>query len=387
MKTLHLATTIITAASLGICSAQSKQESAEKPTSSKSTSSEKSKSRQLAEEIGSLTNATVALKITKDVKQVVYFAKSISNEEQAKLKQLVPNLQIVVGLSNKDALARAETAHGVDINYATPEFLKKASNLAWVQAKSAGVDRYLKDGSPIKTGDIVLTNQRAIHGPAIAEHAMAMLLSLTRNLHYYRDKQQEEEWARGARDLTHIALQGKTMLVVGLGGIGSEIAERGHAFGMRVIGTRRSDKPSADYIEKVGKPADLLKMLPEADVVALAVPLTEETKGLIDAEAFKAMKQGSYLINIARGPVVDTDALLSALKSKKLAGAGLDVTDPEPLTKGHALWSAPNVVITPHMASRSKVTDTRRAAIYRENLRRFASGEPLLNVVNKELGY
>ena len=156
---------------------------------------------------------------------------------------------------------------------------------------------------------------------------------------------------------------------------------------MRVIGTRRSDKPSADYIEKVGKPGDLLKMLPEADVVALAVPLTKETKGLINAEALKAMKQGSYLINIARGEVVDTEALIEALNSKQLAGAGLDVTSPEPLPKGHPLWSTPNVVITPHMASNSVVTDTRRAALFRENLRRFASGEPLLNVVNKELGY
>lgn len=352
----------------------------------------KSKSRMLAEEFGSLTNAKVALKLTAPDQKLVYFTKFVAEEELAELKRIAPNLTVVTGLSKKEALARAEEAHGVDTTYASEEFLKKATNLAWVQARSAGVDRYLKNEVLMNSDQITFSNQRAIHGPAIAEHSMAMLLSLTRNLRYYSDKQHAEEWVRRSRkpDPTlnkPIALQGKTMFVVGLGGIGSEIAERANAFGMRVIGTRRSDKPSADYIEKVGKPGDLLKMLPEADVVALAVPLTKETKGLINAEALKAMKKGSYLINIARGEVVDTDALIEALNSKHLAGAGLDVTSPEPLPKGHPLWSTPNVVITPHMASNSVVTDTRRSALFRENLRRFASGEPLLNVVNKELGY
>lgn len=352
----------------------------------------KSKSRMLAEEFGSLTNAKVALKLTAPDQKLVYFTKFVAEEELAELKRIAPNLTVVTGLSKKEALARAEEAHGVDTTYASEEFLKKATNLAWVQARSAGVDRYLKNEVLMNSDQITFSNQRAIHGPAIAEHSMAMLLSLTRNLRYYSDKQHAEEWMRRSREPDPtlnkpIALQGKTMFVVGLGGIGSEIAERANAFGMRVIGTRRSDKPSADYIEKVGKPDDLLKMLPEADVVALAVPLTKETKGLINTEALKVMKKGSYLINIARGEVVDTEALIEALNSKQLAGAGLDVTSPEPLPKGHPLWSTPNVVITPHMASNSVVTDTRRSALFRENLRRFASGEPLLNVVNKELGY
>ena len=352
----------------------------------------KSKSRILAEEFGSLTNAKVALKLTAPDQKLVYFTKFVAEEELAELKRIAPNLTVVTGLSKKEALARAEEAHGVDTTYASEEFLKKATNLAWVQARSAGVDRYLKNEVLMNSDQITFSNQRAIHGPAIAEHSMAMLLSLTRNLRYYSDKQHAEEWMRRSREPDPtlnkpIALQGKTMFVVGLGGIGSEIAERANAFGMRVIGTRRSDKPSADYIEKVGKPDDLLKMLPEADVVALAVPLTKETKGLINTEALKVMKKGSYLINIARGEVVDTEALIEALNSKQLAGAGLDVTSPEPLPKGHPLWSTPNVVITPHMASNSVVTDTRRSALFRENLRRFASGEPLLNVVNKELGY
>lgn len=347
----------------------------------------KSESRELAEDLGSLDNAVVALRLADAKQEVVYFTAAVSKEEEKRLKKLVPNLKLVTGLSAKEAMARAGEAHGVDSRYASPEFMKKATNLRWVQVMSAGVDRYLKNEPLMENDAVVLTNYRAVHGPAIADHAMGMLLSLTRNLHYYRVKQSEENWSRGKVPVKAVALDGKTMLVVGVGGIGTEIAKRADAFGMRVIGTRRSDKASPDFIKKVGKPADLMRMLPEADVVVLAVPLTPETQDLINEEAFKVMKKGSYLVNIARGKVVNMGAMLDALKTGKLAGACLDVTDPEPLTKGHALWGMDNVVITPHVASRSDVTDERRAALLRENLRRFASGEPLLNVVDKKLGY
>ncbi|MDP4721851.1 MAG: D-2-hydroxyacid dehydrogenase [Akkermansiaceae bacterium] len=344
-------------------------------------------SQALAEELGSLRNATVAIEIADPKQEITYFTDSISDKEKAELARIAPNLRIVTGLSQKEALARAEEAHGIDAGYATRAFLEKATNLTWVQVMSAGVDRYISFAPLMENDDIVLTNYRAVHGPAIADHSMAMLLFQTRNLGFYADEQQKGRWSRGEADKEAIALEGKTMLVVGVGGIGTEIAKRAHGFGMRVIGTRRSDTPSPDFIEKTGKPEDLLAFLPEADVVALAVPLTPETENLIDEKAFAAMKQGTYLINIARGQVVNTDAMLAALKSGKLAAACLDVTDPEPLPKDHPLWSQPNVIITPHVASRSEVTNQRRAALLRENLRRFASGEPLLNVVDKKLGY
>ncbi|MGJ8644196.1 MAG: D-2-hydroxyacid dehydrogenase [Luteolibacter sp.] len=344
-------------------------------------------SQALAEELGSLRNATVAIEINDPKQEITYFTRGISDTEKAELARIAPNLRLVTGLSQKEALARADEAHGVDANYASPEFLKKATNLRWVQVMSAGVDRYISIDPLMENDAIVLTNYRAVHGPAIADHAMAMLLYQTRNLGFYAAEQQKGRWSRGGAKSEAIALEGKTMLVVGVGGIGTEIAKRAHGFGMRVIGTRRSDTPSPDFIEKTGKPEDLLAFLPEADVVALAVPLTPETKDLLDAEAFAAMKDGTYLINIARGKVVNTDAMIAALKSGKLAAACLDVTDPEPLTKDHPLWSLPNVIITPHVASRSEVTNQRRAALLRENLRRFASGEPLLNVIDKKLGY
>ncbi len=342
-------------------------------------------SKALAEELGSLRNARVAIEMGDTKTQLTYFTSSISESERAQLARLAPNVRIVTGLSRKEALARAEEAHGINARYASPEFLTKATKLRWVQVSSAGVDRYLGIKPLMENDKLVLSNNRAVHGPAIADHAMAMLLSLTRNLKYYAKNQKQAKWARGGGE--SIALQGKTMLVVGLGGIGTEIAQRANGFGMKVIGTRRSDRPSPDYVKRVGKPKDLLAMLPEADVVALAVPLTDETKNMLNKAAFDAMKPGAYLINIARGKVVNTDAMMKALKSGRLAGACLDVTDPEPLPANHELWKQANVIITPHIASHSEVTNKRRSALLVENLRRFGAGEPLLNVVDKKAGY
>ena len=344
-------------------------------------------SKALAEELGSLRNARVAIEMPDSKTEVTYFAGNISARDEAELARLAPNVKIVKGLSQKEALERAEEAHGIDARFAKPEFLEKATNLRWVQVQSAGVDRYISIKPLMENDDLVLTNFRGIHGPAIADHSMAMLLSLTRNLDFYAANQRESNWNTDRTPVDSIALEGKTMMVVGLGGIGSEIAQRAHGFGMRVIGTRRSDTPSADYIERVGKPKDLLEMLPDADVVALAVPLVPETENLLDAKAFATMKEGAFLINIARGRVVDTDAMLAALKSGRLAGACLDVTEPEPLPSDHPLWQQPRVIITPHMAGRSAVTNQRRSALTLENLRRFGAGEPLLNVVDKKVGY
>jgi len=173
----------------------------------------------------------------------------------------------------------------------------------------------------------------------------------------------------------------------GMGGIGREVAQRGKGFGMRVLATRRSAAPPPSFVDRQGTPDDLHAFLRESDVVVLCVPLTEETRGMIDAAELALLKPGSYLINIARGPVVDTDALVDALQSGRLAGAGLDVTDPEPLPAEHVLWTMDNVVVTPHVSSRSELTEDRRWALYIENMRRFGAGEPLLNVVDKEAGY
>jgi phosphoglycerate dehydrogenase-like enzyme len=340
-----------------------------------------------AEEIGSLRNAKIAIAVSDKKTELTYFAGSLSKEELAELAKLAPNLRIVTGLSPADAVARAEEAHGVEARYATREFLAKAKNLVWVQAMSAGVERLIALEPLVRNDRIVLTNHRAVQGPAIADHAMAMLLSLTRDLRFHATNQEKKVWGRGGSELTPIALDGRTMLVVGLGGIGSEIAKRAKGFGMTVWATRRSEAPKPQFVDRVELSPALLSMLPEADVVVMTAPLTPETQGMFNKEAFAAMKKGAFFVNVSRGAIVVQEELIAALQSGKLAGACLDVTDPEPLPASSPLWGMRNVVITPHVSGDAEVTDTRRWTLLRENLRRFAAGEPLYNVVDKQAGY
>jgi phosphoglycerate dehydrogenase-like enzyme len=235
-------------------------------------------------------------------------------------------------------------------------------------------------------GEVVLTNMKGAYGPVIAEHVFAMILSRTRNLPHYLDAGRQGSWSRGPGDAM-TSLQGGTMLVVGLGGIGSEIARRADAFNMRVLATARTERPPPPYVDVLGTAADLDDLLPQADVVVLAVPLTAETRGMVNRRTIRRMKEGAWIVNIARGAVVDTDALADALDTGKIGAAFLDVTDPEPLPEGHTLWNRPNVLITPHVAARAELSAARRQALIVENMRRLSSGERLLNVVDKAAGY
>jgi phosphoglycerate dehydrogenase-like enzyme len=337
------------------------------------------------ETIGSSRGARIAIP-TASSRELVYFARRpLEAAELEAIAKAAPNLRIESGLSQEEAVARASEAHGADASYGSDAFLAQATNLRWLQATSAGVERFITPALRSRE-EVVLTNFRSVHGPAIAEHAMALLLALTRDLPAAIDAQRDGRWER-ERGTRRTALDGRTMLVVGLGGIGSEIAKRGHAFGMRVIATRRSDAPKPSFVDRVERPDALHALLGEADVVIIAAPLTAETEGLFDHSAFAAMREGSYLINIARGQIIVTDAMLASLHNGRLAGVGLDVTDPEPLPADHPLWREPRVIITPHVAGDAEITRTRGAALYRENLRRFARGEPLLNTVDIEAGY
>ncbi|MCC6229472.1 MAG: D-2-hydroxyacid dehydrogenase [Phycisphaerales bacterium] len=314
-------------------------------------------------------------------------AGDLTDEQVKELGEVAPNVKILRARSREDAMKLAPGADAVDGRWVSAEFLVKATRLSWIHSPSAGVDRLVTIPGLRENKALVVTNARGVHGPAIADHAMAMLLSLTRRLPWYDEAQDKGTWTRDEPPARGVALAGKTMLVVGIGGIGTEIAKRAHGFDMHVIATRRSDTPSPDFVEHVGKPDELAVMLPKADVVAICVPLTKETERLFDQKTIRAMKRGSYLINIARGKIVDTTALIAALKDGHLAGAALDVTDPEPLPAGHELWGMKNVVITPHVAADGELTDQRWWALYKENVRRFGAGEALLNCVDVEAGY
>jgi len=182
------------------------------------------------------------------------------------------------------------------------------------------------------------------------------------------------------------SIAGKTMLVVGLGGIGTEVARRAAALDMRVIGTRRSSRDGPDFVDYVGLSDELHELAGQADFIVNALPLTPATTGLFDQHFFAAAKRGMHFINVGRGRTVVTDDLVAALREGQVAGAGLDVTDPEPLPGDHPLWQFDNVIITPHVASRG-ANRVRHKLLTIENLRRFVAGDALLNVVDPNLGY
>ena len=216
---------------------------------------------------------------------------------------------------------------------------------------SAGVERCV--GIPaVGERGLLVTNMQRVAGPVMAEHVMAMTFALARDLPAYISAQGSGRWEREPRGaIRAVSLEGKTMLVAGLGGIGVEVAQRAHAIGMRVIATRASGREGPDFVSYVGLPDEMLKLLPEADVVVDTLPLTEQTRQTFDARSFAAMKSGAFFINVGRGGTVVTADLVNALKQNHLGGAALDVTDPEPLPQDHPLWHLPNVIITPHVSS------------------------------------
>ena len=269
----------------------------------------------------------------------------------------------------------------------TPAEVRAGKNLKWVQVMSAGVENvlFMSGSTELRDSDIVLTNNKIVQGPEIADHAMAMLLTLSRDLRRYIADDQRETWD-GDR-YRGIELNGKSAVVIGLGGIGMQIATRAWAFGMNVIGVDPEDKPFSPFVKRVVKPDQLDEVLPQADVVFISTPHTEKSHKMMGARQFELMKPQSYFIAVSRGGIYDMGGLVKALDSKRLAGAGVDVTDPEPLPKGHALWHFNNVVITPHIAGRSDRDYDRMLGTIKENVKRFVEGKPLVNVVDKRKGY
>jgi len=297
------------------------------------------------------------------------------------MRSAVPNVTLIDGDQTKVAEQLADV-DGV-IGSVSPALLAKAPKLKWIQAESAGVENYTFLPGFADSG-ITLTNCKIVQGPEIADHALGLLLALTRGIAIAARNSKGEF---NQRAFSPIELRGKTALIIGVGGIGTQIAERLHASGMTVIGVDPKDMPYTTYLARTVAPDRLDSVIPLADVVLVSAPLTPRSRKMMGPRQFELMKQNSYFIAVSRGGLYDTDALVKALDSKKLAGAGVDVTDPEPLPPGHALWKFPNVVITPHIAGRSDGENARYEELFTENLRRFAANEPLLNVVDKAKGY
>ncbi len=264
-----------------------------------------------------------------------------------------------------------------------PKLLKDAKKLNWLQISMAGTDAYLGGILPNR---VTLTNVTGAFGLAISEHMVATVFTLYKKLHLYRDNQNKSQWLdRGQVK----QIEGATVLTVGLGDIGGNFAKKMKALGAYTIGVRRKDTSKPDYIDELILQNDLDNVLPRADIVALALPNTAETKGLFNRERIYKMKDEATLINVGRGNAVETDALCDALEEGKLYAASLDVTDPEPLPSDHRLWKLENALITPHISGFFHLRKTYEniVNIFIENFSRFLEGRELENIIDMTTGY
>jgi phosphoglycerate dehydrogenase-like enzyme len=319
-------------------------------------------------------------------------------ETVRELRTISPNLQIVNVAPPRAGTTRLTTDRPLEspsellremadadafVGSPNRDAIQAGKKLKWVQIAQAGVELYLYP--EIVNSDIVLTNYRATAAPGIADHAFGMLLAFTRKLNQFIATRPQEIWDRRPYQL--LELNNKTAVVVGMGGIGSQVSKRAAAFGMRVIGVDPKDLPPTPFAERIVYPDRLDEVLPLADVVFVCAPETPESRGMLGARQFSLMKRGAFFIAVSRGKLYNMDALIQALETKRLAAAGLDVTDPEPLPKGHPLWKFENVIITPHIATQCDGEFARQMEVLKDNLRRFAHGERLRNTVDKQKAY
>ncbi len=271
----------------------------------------------------------------------------------------------------------------VEVLYGTisEEDFPKAKVLRWMQQSFVGVEwaRY----PAFRESDVILVNSRVLFGPQIAEHAFALLLSLTRRITTQLDFMRRKHWG-GA---PCIELAGMTMGILGLGGIGRAIAVRAKAFDFKVIAVDKEPMEKQDTVDALGQLDWLPEFLSKSNVLMVCCPITPETHKFLSHAQFNLLPGGSYLINVSRGKVVDEDALIAALDSGKLAGAGLDVTYTEPCPPQSPLWTKPNVILTSHTAGLSQNISKRAMGLFINNLHRYVRGEPLVNAVDKQKGY
>jgi len=303
---------------------------------------------------------------------------SVIDEWPDRLKKAIPDISVSVCESVGEAMESIEDADAAfgDI---LPELFERARNLKWIACPQAGPRAGYYHPALIDS-DVVVTNTREIYNDHIASHIMSLLLAFSKGLHVYIPQQLRREW-QPAYDPVY--LQNATAVVVGVGGIGAEAARLCAEFGMTVLGVdpRRENAPPG--VAELHQPNALAEVLPRGDFVILTVPETPETQGMFGAPQFAGMRPTAFFINIGRGATVVLDDLVVALEDGRIAGAGLDVFQVEPLPKDHPLWAAPGVIITPHIAGLGPYLDERRTELFIDNCIRFDEGKPLRNVVDK----
>jgi phosphoglycerate dehydrogenase-like enzyme len=305
-----------------------------------------------------------------------------------RLRKEFPTLEVVHLTSYQNLTASLVDADALLTWTMRAENLQSAKKLRWIHSPAAAVHAVLIP--EVVASDITVTNARSVHGPVVAEHAMAVICALAKRLHIARDAQRRREWFQQKLwDTTPRPreLAGATLVLVGLGAIGENIARAAHAIGMHVIGVREHPTRGSRSVERVVGFDRLDSVLPSADFVVLAAPVTDKTRGLFDAIRLAMMKPSAYLVNVARGTLVDHSALAAALREKRLAGAALDVFDDEPLPSDSPLWDVDELLITPHSAALSENLWQRHYDLLAENLKRFRTHRPLVGEVDKQKGY
>jgi D-2-hydroxyacid dehydrogenase (NADP+) len=308
----------------------------------------------------------------------------LSDVQKAEIQRIAPDKKLLLTQDHDEIEAHAEWIE-IAVGWVPRNLLYTLKNLRWFQQWGAGAD-WLLDHPDLVKKDFILTSASGVHAVPISEHILSLLLAFARGLPKAIKAQEQKCWLRH-QSLKLFELAGKTMLLIGVGAIGERTAEISAGLGMRVLGVRRNSAIAAPSVEEMFSPAQLLNVLPRADFVVLTIPLTRETRWIIGEPQLRVMKSSAVIINIGRGGTIQETALIQALESGWIAGAGLDVFEHEPLPVDSPLWEMDNVIITSHYSGLTPHYAERAVEIFTDNLRRYQTGEPLHNVVEKDLGY
>ena len=316
-------------------------------------------------------------------KERILVALPAREDQRTHLEKIAPGAEVIycpAAEVTKELVWKAD----VILGNVPADMIQNSPNLRWLQLNNAGTEGYCTPG--VLPEEAILTNATGTYGMAISEHMIAMLFMLQKRLDTYYQQQKNHSWEKQEH---MIVAQGSTTLVIGLGDIGTAFAEKMHAMGSRVFGIRRTMQPKPDAVEAQYTMEDLHELLPQADVVALSLPAWKETQGVIGKEELKLMKKTAVILNVGRGSAIDTDALSDALYTGEIFGAGLDVTDPEPLPPDHPIWNAPHTIITPHVSGRYDLPATLEKIwnLILDNLERWEKGRDLKNVIDLSTGY
>jgi phosphoglycerate dehydrogenase-like enzyme len=308
---------------------------------------------------------------------------TINEEYRETIKTVDNNIKLTIV---KDSEVTSEMLYTAEVMFGWPteEQLQQAENLKWLHLPSAGADGYTKRELYKNSSEIQISNSSGVFGKPIAEHVFTMILSYNRNFSEYTLLKTEKKWQRNFKVKDFF---GSTLGIIGLGDIGTEVAMRAKAWGANVIAVKRTITEVPEYVDRLYTLEEIDEVLKQSDYVVLALPNTMKTKGIIDENKLRLMKPEAFLINVGRGSLIDQDALITALKEGWIGGAGLDVTEPEPLPEDNPLWDLPGVIITPHASGTSPSNDQRRFDIFYHNLLHYRNQEPLRNTVNFEEGY